>query len=270
MTSTSEKYSFFDFGQKPIEIYVFIDPLCPKCWSLEPYLKKLSIEYGRFFTIRPIISSPLRTLKKEIKKNDQKENHVSFPWVGLAIKAAELQGNNAGRAFLRKIQVNFFLKNKDISDNAVLTHCATEANLDVQEFKKDIFSEAAKKAFQCDLKLKKEMDVEDTPTIVFFNHMTEDQGIKISGIHSYHIYVQIFSEMLQYRPIPAVKPPLKDFLAFYNIVSSQDVSVVYDWTAAETERKLKMLQLKQIAKKIPVKQNVFWKYIDNKNTQVID
>lgn len=45
---TTAQYGFFDLLKKPVEIYVFVDPLCPECWSLEPILKKLAIEYGRF------------------------------------------------------------------------------------------------------------------------------------------------------------------------------------------------------------------------------
>ncbi|WP_258871641.1 DsbA family protein, partial [Halobacillus trueperi] len=46
--TTGTASGFFDLLKRPIEIYVFIDPLCPECWSLEPFLKKLTIEYGRF------------------------------------------------------------------------------------------------------------------------------------------------------------------------------------------------------------------------------
>src|SRR5699024_9543342 len=130
--------------------------------------------------------------------------------------------------------------------------------------KKDLFSEAAKKAFQCDLKIKKEMGVEETPSIVVFNQDVEDHGIKISGIHCYHVYLQVLQEMLQYKPIPAVKLPLKDFLAFYNVVSNKDISIVYDWSLTETNKKLKKLQLKQVVQKIPTKNNIFWEYIGNK------
>ena len=64
-TNTSANYSYVDIVQKPIEIFVFIDPLCAECWSLEPYLKKLSVEYGRFFTIRQIVSGQLRALNTD-------------------------------------------------------------------------------------------------------------------------------------------------------------------------------------------------------------
>src|SRR5699024_4740872 len=64
-TYTSETYSYVDVMQKPVEIYVFIDLLCPECWSLESYLRKISVEYGRYFTLRPILSGHLNTWYKD-------------------------------------------------------------------------------------------------------------------------------------------------------------------------------------------------------------
>ena len=42
-----------------LEIYMFIDPLCPECWALEPIMKKLQIEYGKYFTIKHVLSGRL-------------------------------------------------------------------------------------------------------------------------------------------------------------------------------------------------------------------
>ncbi|MFC2949915.1 ClpXP adapter SpxH family protein [Virgibacillus sediminis] len=282
-TQISENYNFLDLLQKPIEMYVFIDPLCPECWSLEPYLKKLSIEYGRFFTLRPIISGHLNSLNKDQfdqprrmrdiwEKTSKRtgmccdgdlwiENPVSYPWIAsLAIKAAELQGKKAGRIFLRKLQENVFLKKKDISDELVLIQCAKEARLDVSEFRDDLHSQSAKKAFQCDVTLTREMDVDYIPTIVFFNQLVEEEGIKISGLYPYDIYVRVLSEILQKSPIPSEKPPLEDFMSFYGTVGDKEISVVYDWSEAKTEREMKKLQLRQKVDRIPVKYGSFWKY----------
>lgn len=282
-TNTSAKYSYFDFVKKPIEIYVFVDPLCPECWSLEPYLKKLSIEYGRFFTIRPIISGHLNTLNKDKFDKPKQlrdiwektanrtgmscdgdlwiENPVSSPWIAsLAIKAAELQGKKAGRIFLRKIQENVFLKKQNISDEAVLMECAKQSNLDIEEFKDDLYSTSAKKAFQCDLKLTKEMEVDYIPTIVFFNQVSEEDGIKISGLYPYDIYVQVLKQILQKDPVPSSKPPLENFLKNYGVVGNKEVSVVYDWTTAKTEKEMKKLLLRRSVEMIPVKYGTFWRY----------
>lgn len=265
--NTSEKYRFNDFEQKPIEIYVFIDPICPVSWSLEPYLKKLSFEFGRFFTIRPIISSPLQMAKnKELSKlkipDIKADNTILFPsLVILAIKAAELQGNNAGRSFLRKLQEKLFLSKEKNIDIHILIECAIEAKLDILEFQKDLHSAPARKAFQCDLKLTREMDVQQTPTLVFFNQVIEHEGIKVSGLHAYHVYLHILSEMLQIKPIPTVKPSIEDFLAHYGVSSNDEISIIYDLSTNETNRLMRKLQLQRKAEKIVENKHIFWKYI---------
>lgn len=283
-TNTSAKYSYFDFLEKPLEMYVFIDPLCPECWAMEPSLKKLSIEFGRFFTFNPIISGQLHALNSETihKPNELRdtweltakrtgmscdgdlwlENPIASPWIAsLAIKAAELQGKKAGRIFLRRLQESAFLLKKDISKEEILIECAYKAELDVQEFQNDLFSTSAKKALQCDLKLTQEMEVDRIPTIVFFNQFVDEPGIKITGLHSYETYVEVLKEILQKVPLPSEKPPLEDFLSFYRIVGTKEVSVVYDWNLSQSEKELKKLQLKRKVKCIPAKYGSFWKYI---------
>lgn len=281
---TTAQYGFFDLLKKPVEIYVFVDPLCPECWSLEPILKKLAIEYGRFFTIRPILSGRLtrmnrdkfekpQTLKDVWEKTASRtgmscdgdvwiENPVSSPWIAsIAIKAAELQGKKAGRKYLRKIQEFLFLNKKDISDESILVECAEKSNLDLEEFKKDLYSESAKKALQCDLKLTKEMDVEYIPTMVFFNESEEEEGLKVSGLYTYDIYVKVLKQMIQKDPTPAVKPSLEEFLSHFVFVGNKEISVVFDWSNTKTEYEMKKLQLKQKVEKVPVKHGTFWKFI---------
>lgn len=283
-SNTSANYNYIGYVQKPVEVYVFIDPLCPECWSLEPYLKKLSIEYGRFFTIRPITTGHLVSLDNEGFEQPRKlkdfwektarrtgmscdgdlwiEDPISYPLTAsLAIKAAELQGKRAGRVFLRKIQENLFLKKQNISNEEVLVECAREANIDIEEFQSDLHSDSAKRAFKCDLKLTWEMDVDYIPTLVFFNQRAEEQGIKISGLYPYSIYEQVLEEILQINPIPSSRPPLEEFLKFYKVVGNKEISVVYDWSLEKTEKEMKKLLFQQKVERIPVKYGSFWKFV---------
>ncbi|SHM41497.1 ClpXP adapter SpxH family protein [Gracilibacillus kekensis] len=276
-------YHFIDVLKKPIEIYVFVDPLCPECWSLEPYLKKLSIEYGRFFTIRTVLSGQLTNLHKDKFEKPRKlkdiwektasrtgmscdgdlwiENPIHYPWLtSIAIKAAELQGKKAGKRFLRKLQELAFLNKQDISQEEILINCAQKVHLDIDEFREDLYSHSSKKALQCDLKITKEMDVEYIPTMVFFNESEDDAGLKISGIYPYEIYVKVLKQMLQKEPLPAKKPKLVDFLSHYDFVGTKEIAVVYDWSIEKAEKEMKKLQLKQLVEKVPVKFGYFWKY----------
>lgn len=93
------------------------------------------------------------------------------------------------------------------------------------------------------------MEVDYIPTIVFFNQVVEEEGIKISGLYPYEIYELVLKEMLQRTPIPSVKPPLETFLEYYEVVGTKEISVVYDWSLAKTEKEMKKLQFQQVVEK---------------------
>ncbi len=269
---------------KPLEIYMFIDPLSPDCWALEPKMKKLHIEYGKYFRIKHVISGHLASLNMGRK---QKFEHIAERWektasrfgmscdgslwidnpiftpylASIAIKAAELQGRKAGIRFLRKLQEMIFLEKQNISTFEVLRACAENVGLDVDEFTSDIHSNSAAKAFQCDLKISSEMEVTENPTLVFFNENIEEEGIKIAGHYPYDVYVQIIEEMLQEEPVRSTPPPLEIFLKHFDLVASKEIAVVYNKSVQEVERELKKLQLKHLVEKIPAKHGSFWKFI---------
>ena len=162
--------------QKPLEIYWFVDPLCPECWALEPFIRKLHIEYGRYFRLKQVLTGNLAALNLPDSKLRRWEANaarsgmscdgalwmdypVSSPFLAsVAIKAAELQGRRAGSRFLRKLQEVLFIEKRNVSDLNVLNDCADDAGLDKAEFLNDMHSSSAAKAFQCDLKIAAEME----------------------------------------------------------------------------------------------------------------
>jgi predicted DsbA family dithiol-disulfide isomerase len=269
--------------KKRVEIYMFIDPLCPECWALEPIIKKLMIEYGSYFSFKHILSGRLASLNMGKKQKLESladywektasrsgmscdgsvwfENPVSSPHLAsIAIKAAELQGRKAGIRFLRKLQEVLFLEKQNVSNFDVLKSCAQNVGLDVVEFIADIHSDSAAKAFQCDLKITSEMDVQEIPTLVFFNENIEEEGIKVTGYYPYEVYVQIIEEMLQTKPEPSEPPPLEAFLKYFKLVATKEIAVVYNMTVSQVEKEMKKLQLKQLVEQLPAKYGTFWRY----------
>ncbi|WP_311315679.1 ClpXP adapter SpxH family protein [Neobacillus niacini] len=284
--SQSSKHHCGGSDKKPLEIYMFIDPLCPECWALEPILKKLQIEYGRYFSLKHVLSGRLANLNLSKKKNYESiaelwektasrsgmscdgslwhETPVDAPYnVSLALKASELQGRRAGIRFLRRIQELLFLEKQNISNLEVLKACAESVGLDVDEFTKDMHSESASKAFQNDLQITSEMDVHEIPTLVFFNENVEDEGIKITGSYPYDVYVQILEEMLTEKPEKSTPPPLETFLKAFKFVATKEIAVVYNMTVSQIEREMKKLVLKQVVEQIPAKYGTFWRYIES-------
>lgn len=279
----SEKISLNNLFTKPIEIYVFIDPLCPECWALEPILKKLQIEYGDKFCIRHILTGRLTSLNitkkspSEIAKSWERtacrsgmscdgdvwfEDPISTPFAAyIAIKAAELQGKKAGLKFLRKLQEFLFLKKQNITKKEVLLDVAKQAGLDIEEFHKDFLSDTACKAFQCDLKITNEMEVDEIPTLVFFNNENiEEEGIKLSGCYPYDVYVHVLEEILKRKLMAHTPPSIEEFLSFFKFVATKEISVVYNLTCQEVEKEMKKLLIKQSVERVPVKYGTFWRY----------
>lgn len=266
---------------KQVEVYAFLDPLSERSWSLEPYFKKFYLEYGDYIILRPVISCQLSVLTekhlkklKEVWRNANQEKHflmrdnspdnsvVLFPWVALAIKAAELQGKNSGRKFLRSIQEKYFLEKKNILCESVLVDCAKAANLDIGEFKNDLFSTYAKNAYQCDMKVMKEMEVDTSPTLVLFNPTSNEQGIKVPGVHTYKTYVHILKEMLGDQFKERKKVDLINFIRLFRITTSKEVSIVYDWSITTAVQKLKELQIQQVVKLVTNDDGTtYWEYI---------
>lgn len=274
----------FSTQQKPLEIYVFVDPLCPECWALEPFIRKLHIEYGQYFRLKQVLTGRLASLnfqKQTCEKKAQEwkavaaktgmscngsfgmDTPVSSPFLAsVAIKAAELQGRRSGSRFLRKLQEILFIEKQNFSDLSVLTDCAEEAGLDKAEFLNDIHSSSAAKAFQCDLKIAAEMEVEETPTLVFFNENIDEEGIKITGLYSYDIYVQIIEEMLDEIPEPQAPPSLEDFLRQFRFTATKEISTVYNWTERKVEQEMKKLLLQRKVRKVPVQFGSIWEFIN--------
>lgn len=274
----------YEIGKKPIEIYIFIDPLCPTCWGLEPIIKKLQIEYGQLFSLRHVLSGKLSSLnignhtkleniaqvwEKTASRSGMScdgnlwlESPITSPFIAsIAIKAAELQGRKLAIRFLRKIQEYVFIDKKNICHLDILTECASSVGLDVDEFLRDIISSSAAKGFQCDLKITNEMDVHEVPSLVFFNQNIEDEGIKISGLYSYEVYVKILDEILKGLPEPSAPPSIEEFVSCFKLVATKEIEAVYNMDRATVEKEMKKLVLKQVIEKIPAKHGTFWRYI---------
>lgn len=269
--------------KKPLEIYTFIDPLCPECWALEPILKKLHLNYCNYFTIRYLIGGKLlccneKKSNKDMAKTWEKtanrtgmscdgdiwlENPISTPFAAsIAIKAAELQGKQIGIKYLRKLRELLFLDKQNISNEEVLIECAESVpGLDLIEFKKDLHSEGAIKTLQFDLKTTKEMGVDLFPTLVVFNDNIDDEGLMVTGLYDYDVYVKVLTEMLGETPIPSPPVFLEDFLKHYSFVASKEIAVVYDLSIEEVEKEMKKLVLRQLVERVPVKYGTFWRYI---------
>jgi DSBA-like thioredoxin domain. len=275
--------AFSTFEKKPLELYYFIDPLCPECWALEPVIKKLLVEYGHYFTLTYVIGGNLSVIPSTLKRkpngfgrairrecidcgepSELKTNLPPAHLVSCAIKAAELQGRRAGIRYLQKFREYYFINHEKIFDDEILLRCAEESGLDVAEFMRDLYSETTAHAFQCDLKIIREMEVTILPTIVFFNDHVEEDGIKVQGVYPYEVYTEVFTNVLGRHPVSHPLPPLDGILKYFHLLSSWEIACIYDWPVVDVEKKMQRLLLQNLAEKIQSPYGTFWRYIGSR------
>src|SRR5699024_3747025 len=73
-------------------------------------------------------------------------------------------------------------------------------------FKEDLHKSALKESLQVDLHIAREMEIEEAPSLVFFNEDIQEEGLKVEGLYPYHIYTYIINE-LSGTPIEKELPP---------------------------------------------------------------
>lgn len=247
---------------RPIELYVFIDPLCQDCWSLQPLLRKLQVEYDRYFTLRIALrtSLPAMNLQCTRKIEDAEacdKTHPAFP--SIAVKAAEFQGKRAGLRFLSKMLEYSFLKLRDVSSFSVLVEIAQKLNLDIDEFTRDFSSQNVRRSLQVDLYLAKEMEVDTAPTFVFFNENIEDEGLKVSGLYSYEVYEQILEELVGQTIFPDLPPSLEDLFRRFDTLATKEIAEIYNISEKLAERELKKRLLQQHVERLPFQDMTLWR-----------
>ncbi|WP_088042524.1 DsbA family protein [Bacillus sp. EAC] len=281
----SIKHPEHNCTKKAIELYVFIDPLCKNCWDFSTLLKKFHLEYGQYFSTTFIPVNRYYTTKQLLEKRPSPlsfvwektasrsdilcddhlwiDNKELYPYYSaIAIKAAELQGRIAGVNYLKKLQEYYFLMDYDITNKDVLIQCAKDIEIDVNEFIEDLHSPLSIKAFQCDIKVTKEMHVTEIPSVVFFNENIEEEGLKVSGLENYQTYVNLLQLMHNEKVEKRNLPVLLDFIRFQPFVTIDELCTIYEKTTQQIELELKKLILLRKVKKIVQKDNIYFQYLD--------
>lgn len=243
---------------KPLELYVFIDPGDPKCWELIPVLRRLQIEYDRYFTYRVIMKMAMSTQRGIAQAAGA--SHVPHPALpAVAIKAAEFQGKRAGFRYLSKMLDYRFLKGRDVSTQETLIEIADRIGIDVDEFIQDFRSVNAAKSFQCDLYISREMEVDNAPSFVFFNNNFEDEGLMVEGIHDYAIYVKVLEELLGEQLEKSIPPSLDELFKRFDSLTTSEIAAIYKVNVRTAERELKKRLLQRRVECVPFSGTKLWR-----------
>src|SRR5699024_12580761 len=68
---------------------------------------------------------------------------------------------------------------RDIITEEMVNNCISNAGLDYEVFKEDLHKSALKESLQVDLHIAREMEIEEAPSLVFFNEDIQEEGLKV-------------------------------------------------------------------------------------------
>lgn len=189
--SATVKKDLPENSSKTIKVIYFTDPICSSCWGIEPQLRKLKLEYGKHVEIEYRMGGLLPDWSYNSggisKPSDVAHHwdevsayydmpidgdvwledplHSSYP-PSIAFKAAQMQDPIKAQTFMREIREMVFLHKTNIAKWENLAVAAEKTGLDVAQLKAD-FDGPAKKSFEEDLALARQLGVRGFPTLLF-------------------------------------------------------------------------------------------------------
>lgn len=266
---------------KPVRVLYFTDPICSSCWGIEPQLRKLKLEYGEYFDIEYRMGgllagwdtyggSDVANPKDVAAHWEEAGARYEMPidgdvWIedplsssyppSIAFKAAQLQSNDKALDFLRRIKEMVFLEKKNIEKWENLEVAATQAGMDIDQFKVD-YERKGKEMFHQDLALASDLGVRGFPTIFFTD--ADDNRFRVYGTKPYEDYEQA---LLKLYP-EAIKQPID--IAFWNLfghyptLTSKEFGVLTDRSKEDAEESLNKLYKQGKIGKCVSKNGILW------------
>lgn len=216
------------------EITFFTDPLCCWSWAFNEQVQKLLSKLEAEVTVnycmcgmikdwknssdhlhaiyKPAQMAPLWMQASEklgISLNQlvwiKDPPSSSYP-ACIAVKAAEMQSEEAGKALFNKLCDALMLEGRNISQQECIMELASELThaevsmLDLQQFQKDLESKASRQKFKNDLIKAARNRVERYPTLLIKNSKSKKQ-VKVVGYRSYFELLSIFEDVMEIETV---------------------------------------------------------------------
>lgn len=276
----STRHENIQAAEKPMKVIYFTDPICSSCWGIEPQLRKLKLEYGdsveieyRMGGLLPDWSYNSGGINKPTDVAHHWDEvsmsydmpidgdvwledplHSSYP-PSIAFKAAQLQDNEKAISFLRAIREMVFLQKKNITKWEHLVTAAKNVGLNVEKLKTD-YEGSAKKLFNEDLKLGKELGVRGFPSLFFMDK--EGRREFVYGSKPYSIFE---NAIVKLSPSAIKKDYSKSWEALfakYSTLSAKEFSELSETPRNESEKTLEALTSTGKLEKHNTKNGAMW------------
>lgn len=251
-------------SDQKIKILYFTDPICSSCWAIEPFLRKLKLEYGDFFELEYRMGGLLPSWSaykgSDVKKPEdvaahwehasqhydmpidgdvwlEDPLHSSFP-PAIAFKAAQLQDAGKAITFFRRMKEMVFLEKKNITRIDHLKTAASQTGLNPEQLAFDMLGAAAAD-FENDVRLARSFGIKGFPSILFSN--TDQQSYLVYGFKPY----EEFEQAIQRWNPEAVKRTINtNYLSLFSCfptMTTKEYAVLTHKNKAEAETFLNQL-----------------------------
>jgi putative protein-disulfide isomerase len=265
-----------------VRIIYFTDPICSACWSIEPQLRKLLLEYGNLFHVEyhmggllpswDVYSAGGISKPTDVAHHwEEMSRHFGMPIDGdvwlkdplnssyppcIAFKAAELQGGVKAANFLRRIREMVFLENRNITRWEHLRQAAQECGLDTTQLVQD-YNGRAQQLFRDDLALARAYGVRGFPALYFRDSLNNQTTLY--GFHPYNEFEQALKKLIP----NATKRDhaMKGDHAFMHFTSltALEYATLAGVDRAEAERSLAELEKAGKIERFPSKNGDLWR-----------
>lgn len=283
--------------KKPtIKITYFTDPLCSTCWIVDTYIDKLKQEYKGIITLDIKMGGMLESWEqlefqdKQIQKADylcnlwEKESQKngvcldseiwkvkpvssSYP-ASIAYYAAKLQDENKAYSFLYTLREMLFLRGKDISQDEALVTAAIENDLNVDDFIDDFHSGKAEELFKADLVIKRNWNITEFPTLIFFNNEQEFEKALLYSVESnfdkqYDNWEEIIDRLSGGRALKKIENVYAlDVLKHHTRLSVRQICILTGKKQELIEKELRKAQVEGLVVLERIKEFDYWRYND--------
>ncbi len=270
---------------KPVKIIYFTDPICSSCWGIEPQLRRLKLEYGKEIELEYRMGGLLPdwsynsggiSKPSDVAHHwDEVSEYYQMPidgdvWLedplnssyppSIAFKAAQLQNAQKAVEFMRVLREMVFLKKLNITKWENIESAAKEVGLDPTQLKTD-YDGRAKKLFDEDLKLCKQMGVRGFPTLFI-----ADSSGNSKTVYGFNKYSTFETEIKKIYPSIQKTQYAKDWKSIFSVypkLTLKEFAELCDKSITESEKELNLLVEQKELTRLDTKNGSLWILIKN-------
>ncbi len=274
-----------------VRILWYTDPHDVWCWGCEPAMRRFEVLYPDSAAVETRMGglfedfSPVREQWARMSGGRWKDSVLAFfeavasqhrmPMDGprmvessddfgstwpacLAVKAAELQGKETGRRYLRRLREAWFLDGRGIHQRSVQEEVAARVGMDVDAFRAALGDGSAERVFRADREECRDLAITGFPTFVL---EAEDESVRLEGWQPWEVFDEAVRK-LGARPRPenvkATTAGVRELLQRFGLCATREIAAVLGATDDDAEILLEELEGTGKVTRRPVGSGLMW------------